>query len=31
MLLSIKRIDVPPGQRVILRDITYKKRPDGRF
>ncbi|NJM19056.1 MAG: Uma2 family endonuclease [Richelia sp. RM2_1_2] len=25
MLLSIKRIDVPPGQRVLLRDITWEE------
>lgn len=25
MLLSIKRIDVPPGQRVLLRDVTWQE------
>ncbi|BAZ12765.1 hypothetical protein NIES4071_45980 [Calothrix sp. NIES-4071] len=25
MLLSVKRIDVPPGQRVLLRDITWQE------
>jgi Uma2 family endonuclease len=25
MLLNIKRIDVPPGQRVLLRDVTWQE------
>lgn len=25
MLLSVKRIDVPPGQRVLLRDVTWQE------
>ena len=25
MLLSIRRIDVPPGQRVLLRDVTWQE------
>ncbi|AFY54748.1 hypothetical protein Riv7116_2225 [Rivularia sp. PCC 7116] len=25
MLLSIRRIDVPPGQRVLLRDVTWEE------
>lgn len=25
MLLSIKRIEVPPGQRVLLRDVTWQE------
>lgn len=25
MLYRIKRIDVPPGQRVLLRDVTWQE------
>ncbi|BDA71902.1 hypothetical protein CAL7716_060680 [Calothrix sp. PCC 7716] len=25
MLLNIKRINVPPGQRVLLRDVTWEE------
>ncbi|MEL7241739.1 MAG: Uma2 family endonuclease, partial [Cyanobacteria bacterium J06573_2] len=25
MLLNIRRIDVPPGQRVLLRDVTWEE------
>ncbi len=25
MLLSIKRINVPPGQHVLLRDVTWQE------
>ena len=25
MLLNIRRIDVPPGQRVLLRDVTWQE------
>jgi Uma2 family endonuclease len=25
MLLNIKRIEVPPGQRVLLRDVTWQE------
>jgi hypothetical protein len=25
MLLNIKRIDVPPGQRVLFRDVTWQE------
>jgi Uma2 family endonuclease len=25
MLLSVKRIEVPPGQRVLLRDVTWQE------
>ncbi len=25
MLLNVKRIDVPPGQPVLLRDVTWQE------
>ncbi len=25
MLLDVKRINVPPGQRVLLRDVTWQE------